>query len=400
MAGMRHAELRGWLESLVARKKALILATCHSGVGKSKVAPEVAALFSRTKGSLVPLEQVSEGTLVLAASTRDETAREDDLLKGDIYTHFLLEGLAVFDRNKDGSVSVLEAHDYARQKTYVHTKGRQKPTLETQMIGEADFALRGRKETQASVAILEGYGKVFQGFEVEVNGRAKGELPFAFPLEPGVNRVSVFAPGSSSVLVTYEVDVEAGEKIDLATLSQPPPWHLSLSGHSQKALDKRASKVASNGSLSLTEVSVTYSVLPWLEFGTLGFSSFVASFQSIAPGISAALSLQGIALTGQTFYDLTSYVNLGTQAGLGLEQANLEFSDVASGEKVGARSVSPYFEARLFGRFFASGKFNIDAGFQTSWSRQRFGEFGHLALARTGFLVGVSLGLGGKRKRL
>ncbi len=62
--------------------------------------------------------------MVFAACDWGETAREDEGLKNDIYTHFLIEGLnGSADRNIDGAVTATEAHDYARRRTYALHRG-------------------------------------------------------------------------------------------------------------------------------------------------------------------------------------------------------------------------------------------------------------------------------------
>lgn len=49
-SSLPHSELRRWVSDLKARRKAIILATCHSGVGKSKFTDEVQAFKKGEKG--------------------------------------------------------------------------------------------------------------------------------------------------------------------------------------------------------------------------------------------------------------------------------------------------------------------------------------------------------------
>lgn len=144
--GLGQSELNIWLDNVAARKKLMMFATCHSGEGKSRLSDSVRALLGTPKGSLVSLADVSEGALILAAAAKNETALEDDRLQGDVYTHFVLEALDTHDRNKDGVVSALEAHDYARDRTWHYTQGRQRPTANARFVGVFSDVVTGDAE--------------------------------------------------------------------------------------------------------------------------------------------------------------------------------------------------------------------------------------------------------------
>src|SRR6266487_3394555 len=131
-------DLKAEFDALRSRRKVLILAACHSGGGKSLLPGEVQRELASTKASFFvrPIEEVSRASVVLAASDWGETAREDETLENDIYTHFFVEALRIgADRNGDGAVTVSEAHDYARRMTYEFTAGRQRPSAETAEVG-------------------------------------------------------------------------------------------------------------------------------------------------------------------------------------------------------------------------------------------------------------------------
>src|SRR5262249_46459206 len=113
--GLLLSDVEAALDALPSRKKVLILATCHSGAGKSLLPPEVLRELEGTKGPFFAarLEEVSRASIVLAACDWGETAREDEGLENDIYTHFFVEALLKpADRNGDGAVTATEAHDY------------------------------------------------------------------------------------------------------------------------------------------------------------------------------------------------------------------------------------------------------------------------------------------------
>ena len=223
--GLKHSELRLWLESLASRKKLMVMATCHSGVGKSRLPQEVESLLSRSKGTVVPLADVSEGSLILAAAARGESALEDDKLEGDVYTYFLLEALSFYDRNRDGMVSALEAHDYAKEKTWNFSQGKQRPTADIRLIGDADIALAGRKINPA-VPILEAYDESLAGYELQVD-RQKGKLPHAFALSPNGSQVKLFAPGGDQLIGKYFVNLPLGQNIDLKRVISHRPIIIS-----------------------------------------------------------------------------------------------------------------------------------------------------------------------------
>src|SRR6267142_1338859 len=100
----------------------------------------------RKAGGPPPLEQVSEAVIVLTAAAFGESAREDEALAHDVYTHFLLRALDEGDRDGDGAVTASEAHDYAREQTYTYTGGQQRPTAEADIVGRDPIVLRGRAE--------------------------------------------------------------------------------------------------------------------------------------------------------------------------------------------------------------------------------------------------------------
>ena len=85
---------------LTSRRKALILACCHSGMGKSGLPREVEDELATLKSGFFvkPVEFVSEASVIIGVCSWGETAREDEKLENDIYTHFFLKGMAEYDR--------------------------------------------------------------------------------------------------------------------------------------------------------------------------------------------------------------------------------------------------------------------------------------------------------------
>ncbi len=212
-------ELKGDFDRLRSRRKVLILAACHSGTGKSLLPDAVQAELAGIKAGFFvrPIEEVSKASVVLAASDWGETAREDEKLGHDVYTHFFVEGLRlVADRNGDGAVTVSEAHDYARRMTYQYTGGRQRPSAESTMVGVDPIVLVGRISRRGKPELFS-YAAPLDGFTVSVDGRPLAELPGGVAVDPGRHRVQV-SKGSGPEVYDAWVKMDAGERIDVEHL--------------------------------------------------------------------------------------------------------------------------------------------------------------------------------------
>ena len=212
-------DLKAQFEALRSRRKVLILAACHSGGGKSLLPNEVAEELVGTKGAFFvrPIEEVSRASVVLAASDWGETAREDEKLQNDIYTHFLVEALRIgADRNGDGAVTVSEAHDYARRMTYDFTGGHQRPSAESSEVGADPIVLVGRVMRHGKPELYS-YASRFDGFTLKVDGRPMAELPGGAAVDPGKHHIQI-AKGVGPPLVDDAVDLGPGERLDVEGL--------------------------------------------------------------------------------------------------------------------------------------------------------------------------------------
>jgi len=212
-------ELKGEFDGLRSRRKALVLAACHSGSGKSLLPADVERELSGAKAGffLRPIEEVSRASVVLAASDWGETAREDEKLQNDIYTHFLVAALRVgWDPNGDGAVTASEAHDYARRMTYEFTGGRQRPSAESAEVGVDPIVLAGRVERRGKPELYS-YAPRLDGFTLRVDGRAVAELPGGAALDPGRHRVQL-SKGGGPALLDERLRLGAGERIDVERL--------------------------------------------------------------------------------------------------------------------------------------------------------------------------------------
>jgi len=166
-------------ERLPSRRVAVILATCHAGRGKSRIPDALAQALAAHKAAVPRLEDVSEAVVVVSAAAFGEAAREDETLGHDVYTYFLLEALGSGDRDGDGAVTISEAHDYARERTWQFTHGQQRPAAESTILGVDPIVLRGRRQREG-LPVIYSYERSSEGVRGpalrESERRAAGRL--------------------------------------------------------------------------------------------------------------------------------------------------------------------------------------------------------------------------------
>ncbi len=168
--GLPYEAIEGLLDGIPARKKLLLLDTCHSGeADKADLEPvavqrlpegEVKALgikggiefVGKRKLGLANSQQLLQelfadlrrgtGTVVIAASGGREFALESGELNNGVFTFALLQGLksAKADRNKDGRVQVSELRDYVTEEVRRLTRERQLPNVRRENL-DFDFPL-------------------------------------------------------------------------------------------------------------------------------------------------------------------------------------------------------------------------------------------------------------------
>lgn len=213
--GLEVAEVMRWMDDLPSRRKLLVLATCHSGSGKSALTPGVAEALRSIKGPPT-LEAVSEATMVLSACAWSETARESAELGHDVYTAFLLDALFSGDLDGDGAVTASEAHDAARRATWAFTGGAQRPQAVMNVLGADPIVLSGRRG-DAETATIGSWSRPLAAYELSVDGASKGALPGIRTIQPGSHAIEVRQP--DGVLVARQtINARAGEQIDVQAL--------------------------------------------------------------------------------------------------------------------------------------------------------------------------------------
>jgi hypothetical protein len=220
--GIAVNDLIAALDRMTSRRSVLIMAACHSGGGKSRVSDDLARALAALKSPpLAPLDSVSEAAFVLSASAFGEAARENDRLEHDVYTYFLLQALEAGDRDGDGAITASEAHDFARERTYVFTEGAQRPTAESAVLGTDPIVLAG-SPVRTGRPVVYSYAPSAQGIMVLIDGQTKGVLPGGIAIDPGPHQLELRDHAAGESIYSGEIDVRPGERAELSELLPPP----------------------------------------------------------------------------------------------------------------------------------------------------------------------------------
>jgi antitoxin component YwqK of YwqJK toxin-antitoxin module len=138
------SDLKQQIRDLPAEVSLGVLDACRSGEITRIKGFKVTAPFA-TEDNLS-----AKGEAWLTATAADEQAQESDRLQGSFFTHYLLSGLrgaadARPGETGDGVVSLVEAYDYAFNRTVAHTGGTdggtQHPGYDFRLQGQGDLAL-------------------------------------------------------------------------------------------------------------------------------------------------------------------------------------------------------------------------------------------------------------------
>lgn len=204
-------------------RKLLMIASCYGGVGKSKLNTTVQKRLIGMKGPLyTPFERASQASIILSASRMDEPAREDDTLQNDIYTHFFIKAILdnkLTDRNNDGTVSALEAHDVAKELTYHYTAGKQIPTAYVSLAGADPVILSGKPKRVPNPTIF-GYSGNLSRYKLYANGREKGTFPGATSLSAGTYEIEI-RNDNNELVYKEKLRLKEGNRISISDLLLP-----------------------------------------------------------------------------------------------------------------------------------------------------------------------------------
>ncbi len=233
-----------WLEErvgqLVARRRVLIMDTCHNGQEKSSRTHQTSAALAGLRGDPPPprsLRDVSESEARLYAAQYYQPAMEDPKLENGVYTHYLIQALtdatAKSDLDRDGLVDVTEAHDWARDHTIRHTGGMQVPRAEYRIVGREEIYLSGNINTRSKAerALLAAADAILHAGTVIVDGQTRGELPNVVDVAPGTHVVEI-RDAQDRPLARKRIRLEAGETfmIDDLLAKRAPRTNVFLGG--------------------------------------------------------------------------------------------------------------------------------------------------------------------------
>lgn len=239
-----YDRLMASFQALKSRKKVLILAFCHSGVGKSVLTPEMKRALAQLKAPYFeePIQERSEGSIILTASGWREPALEDERLGNDVYTHFLIEGF-LKDRNQDGAVSITEAHSYAAQQTYEYTQGRQRPSAIMELLGSDPIIVSGKLKTKNRNASLFSLMDRFSKLVVSVDGKDYGAVEKGLTVPEGEVRLTIKDPDTHKVVADRVVNFQSGREYSIANYLLPRlPNSLAVGVRGLQFLDRTTQK--------------------------------------------------------------------------------------------------------------------------------------------------------------
>jgi hypothetical protein len=394
--GLSHAFLKNWAESLTSSRNLMIFASCHSGVGKSRLSPEISALLAQRKGPTATLVDVSEGILILSAAAEGEAAHESPELKGDVYTHFLMEALESYDRNQDGLVTALEAHDYAQEKAWAYSGGRQRATFEAKSIGQADVPLMGQSQRRG-LPVLKAYLEQFKDFSLRVNDGAKGRLPMAFPLKPQKNIIKIFSPGSEQPIAVYSVDAAPGEALDLETILQPDPFELRIDLGSANWQDPIFPKMAGKNSTLAWTAGGFWHHRAW-SLGLL-YQPQIEAKGTLRPGLKSRIKTELTQVMGTYTFKLPHDLAFEPGLGVGQQSMSILLQD-EFGQSMPFKKSSLLLNAELRLSWRPQGSLAWSLWQRLSESSWDYGRIGQLSGRRWETGLGMGWHFGGRARRI
>lgn len=231
--GLAIADLEALVADLPARRRVLMLDTCHNGrnregglAGRAKVNDQTAQLLSGLRGEPPApraLREVSESEARLYAAQFHQPAMEDPNLENGVYTHYIIQALTAAagkaDLDRDGLVDVAEAHDYARDHTMHHTGGLQVPRAEYRIVGREEIYLAGdrSRRAQAEKALLSACDEILAKARLFVDGVARGPALGLTAVEPGRREIELRS-ADGRTLARKRVSVEAGATLPVEDL--------------------------------------------------------------------------------------------------------------------------------------------------------------------------------------
>jgi hypothetical protein len=223
--GLAHAKLMSHFQKLPSRRKVLIIDSCFSGSGKSRLTQKILDLLSHQKGrDLEDLSSPIEGSIILSASAWGEEAVESAALKNSLYTYHLLKGFDS-DLNADGAVSITEAHAYAARKVIEETEGKQHPTAHIEVVGQDPIIVRGKAGKTKGSPLIFAYEQLMRKLTVELNGKPLANLSKGGDTVPAGTHTLTIRDHSGKLILEKAISLEHGHEYSLSRfLEYNPSW--------------------------------------------------------------------------------------------------------------------------------------------------------------------------------
>jgi len=317
---------------------------------------------------------VAEGIAIMTSSAASEDAQESDRLRGGIFTHHLVNGLAgAADASRDDLVTLSEAYRYAYSQTLratVDAPVLQHPTFE--------LALRGRQELVLTrLDAASGYARVV--FDVPghylVFGRFGSERGVAAELDAIAGTELLLAPG------TYLVQRRTLDGVGERSLTLALGEEQRIGSHDLSPLPFRETvrrgialpEVVFSGGLGF---ELSGPVMANLGPSWLGYVSGQWDMRNLAvqlrfragggthdnAGLAITTVLVGIDLTALHAFDLTHGLALGLGLRVGADWLHQTFTttgDAPARDQLVAR-VAPL--GRIEWALFENGSLGLDIG--------------------------------------
>lgn len=151
-SGLPFMELKKEINAVGADVNIAVLDSCYSGT------------FTRLKGGtrkppfMLDQSVETKGHAFLTSSSADEAAQESDALGASFFTHYFISGLrGAADSNRDGKITLHEAHAYAASETLIRTSnsqaGPQHPSYDINLSGSGDLVLTDLRSTSAQILL-------------------------------------------------------------------------------------------------------------------------------------------------------------------------------------------------------------------------------------------------------
>jgi len=270
-------------QKLKSRKKVLILAFCHSGVGKSVLTPEMKRALAQLKAPYFeePIQERSEGSIVLTASGWREPALEDERLQNDVYTYYLMQGFNQ-DRNGDGAISITEAHAFASQATYAHTKGRQRPSAIMELLGSDPVIVAGQIRKKDRGASLFSLMDRFSKLMVSIDGKDYGTVEKGISVPDGDVRLTIRDPETQKIVADRVVNFQAGREYSIANYLLPRlPHTMTVGIRTLQFLNNNTVRAYTPSAMQGIDLRYTYEEAFWLNDLHLGFTYYPEVLEQI-----------------------------------------------------------------------------------------------------------------------